>query len=130
MDSLKKVISLNQASKISGYNQDYLGSLIRKGEIRGQKMGRVWFTTEEEIKTFLMKQKIRNKEAALKEFFSTRRVKRIFFVTTVLLLCAVLTLVYSNDKKNTFAGPAKVDSSLNQEVEAEAAVVNQYGDHE
>ena len=58
MQSLKKVISLNQAAQISGYTQDYLGYLMRRGEIKGLKKGRVWFTTEEDIKEYLFKKKI------------------------------------------------------------------------
>ena len=53
MPNLKKIISLNQASKISGYHQDYLSSLIRKNELKGEKIGNSWFTTEEEIRKYL-----------------------------------------------------------------------------
>ncbi|MFA5773418.1 MAG: hypothetical protein WC908_01965, partial [Candidatus Paceibacterota bacterium] len=55
--SVKKVISLHQAAKISGYTQDHLGYLIRSGEMKGVKKGRNWFTTEYEIKSYLLKQK-------------------------------------------------------------------------
>lgn len=70
MDSLKKVISLNQAAQLSGYTQDYLGYLVRKGEIRGMKKGRAWFTTEEEVNNYLFKKKIRSKKLlAIGDFF-------------------------------------------------------------
>jgi len=36
----KNMISLNQAAKISGYTQDYLGYLIRRGEIKAVRTGR------------------------------------------------------------------------------------------
>lgn len=66
MGNLKKIISLHQASQISGYHQDYLSSLIRKKEIKGEKLGSNWFTTEEEIKNYIFKQKIRNKNIIVK----------------------------------------------------------------
>lgn len=44
-------ISLQQASKISGYHQDYLSQLIRQGKIKGTKIGRNWFVVKEEIRT-------------------------------------------------------------------------------
>ncbi len=50
-------ISLSEASKISGYNQDYLGSLIRSGKLKGEKIGRNWVTTNEDVEKFLKKSK-------------------------------------------------------------------------
>ncbi|MFA5773624.1 MAG: helix-turn-helix domain-containing protein, partial [Candidatus Paceibacterota bacterium] len=84
MESLKKVISLHQAAKISGYTQDHLGYLIRSGEIKGVKKGRNWFTSKDEVKSYLLKQKtihaqssnkgsvkkILHKKLAVKSFFT------------------------------------------------------------
>jgi len=86
MQSLKNVISLNQAAKISGYTQDYLGYLIRSGEMKGVKKGRAWFTTEEEVKNYLFKKKVRHQEFAIKEFFSPSRIKNIVIVTVIILV--------------------------------------------
>jgi len=86
MQSLKNVISLNQAAKISGYTQDYLGYLIRSGEMKGVKKGRAWFTTEEEVKNYLFKKKVRSQEFAIKEFFSPSRIKNIIIITTIILV--------------------------------------------
>ncbi len=86
MKTLKNIISLNQASKISGYNQDYLGSLIRSGEMKGIKKGRAWFTTEEEIKNYLFKKKVRHQELAIREFFSSSRIKNIIIVTIIIFV--------------------------------------------
>ncbi|MFA7000080.1 MAG: helix-turn-helix domain-containing protein, partial [Candidatus Paceibacterota bacterium] len=68
MQSLKNVISLNQAAKISGYTQDYLGYLIRSGEIKGVKKGGIWFTTEEEITHYISKQKAIHRKLVVKDF--------------------------------------------------------------
>lgn len=86
MESFKKVISLNQAAQISGYTQDYLGYLIRTGEMKGTKKGRAWFTTEEEVKNYLFKKKVRSREFAIREFFSPSRVKKIIFITVIIFL--------------------------------------------
>ena len=92
MESFKKVISLNQASQISGYSQDYLGFLLRQGEIKGLKKGRVWFTTEGEIKNYLFKKKVRNQEFAFKEFFFSYRTRNIIIVTLVIFACLFFVL--------------------------------------
>ena len=57
-------ISLKEAAKISGYAPDYIGYLIRKGEIPGKRVyfGINWLTTEEAIKNYLEKKEERNKK--------------------------------------------------------------------
>jgi hypothetical protein len=89
MESLKKVISLKQASSISGYHQDYLSFLIRRGEIKGQKIGRFWFTTEQEINKYLLKQKVRQNRHSVTDIFSTRSIKKI-----VLLGCLAVVAIF------------------------------------
>lgn len=86
MESLKKIISLNQASKMSGYTQDYLGYLIRQGEMKGIKKGRVWFTTEEEVKNYLFKKKVRSDKLAILDFFSRSRIKKIIVVAIIVFV--------------------------------------------
>ena len=86
MKKSKKVISLTEAAKLSEYNQDYLGSLIRKGEIKGEKIGRSYFTTEEEIKNFLFKQKIPDKKPTVRDFFSRHYTSTIFVNALTILV--------------------------------------------
>src|SRR5579872_7343730 len=45
MKQMNKVMSLAEASEISGYHQDYLGALARNGKLQAQKIGRNWVTT-------------------------------------------------------------------------------------
>jgi hypothetical protein len=45
----KKYISSKRASKITGYTNDYIGQLVRAGEIDGQKVGKVWFIEVESL---------------------------------------------------------------------------------
>lgn len=42
---------------MSGYHRDYLSQLIRKGDMRGVKIGRNWFTTEIEVKRYFASKK-------------------------------------------------------------------------
>src|SRR6185503_17269923 len=44
-----KIISLAEASQITGYNQDYLGQLARSGKLVATKIGRNWTTTKEAL---------------------------------------------------------------------------------
>ncbi|PIZ85710.1 hypothetical protein CO033_03165 [Candidatus Nomurabacteria bacterium CG_4_9_14_0_2_um_filter_32_10] len=100
MENIKKIISLNQASKITGYHSDYLSALIRKKEIKGEKIGGNWFTTEEEIKEYIFKQKIRHKKFAIGDFLSQKRTKKIFIVTGILFLGFLLIGIYLYGKNN------------------------------
>lgn len=97
MNPLKKIISLNQAAQISGYTQDYLGYLIRKGEIKGTKKGKAWFTTEEEINNYLFKKKVLRKDLAIKEFFSPTRRKNIIRFTIILILISIVLILFFSD---------------------------------
>jgi hypothetical protein len=53
MSFTKEYISLREGARISGYNQDYLGYLIRRGELAGQKIGRNWVTTEAAVRKYV-----------------------------------------------------------------------------
>lgn len=98
MENLKKVISLHQASKISGYHSDYLSSLLRKGEIEGEKVGGTWFTTEEEIKNYIFKQKTRNKKWFIKCFLYLKRINRGFVYASAALIIFVAGIYFYNQK--------------------------------
>jgi hypothetical protein len=113
MENLKKVISLSEASKIYGYHSDYLSSLIRKGEIKGKKVGGNWFTTEEAIKEYLFKQKVRHKKFALVDFFSPTRMKKILFSAGLFFVFLVLVSSYiiSRNTKVILEEGKKVPSS-------------------
>jgi len=99
MELLKKIISLHEAAQISGYTQDYLGYLIRNNEIKGVKKGRVWFTTEEEVKNYIFKKKIRSKKFAIRDFFSRKRSKNIFIINCIIFISVAFLLFYFNKKE-------------------------------
>lgn len=64
---MDKIITLREASELSGYNQDYLGSLIRNKKIGGQKMGRNWFVTENTLLEFMKQKNLRIDEEKLQD---------------------------------------------------------------
>lgn len=85
-------ISLKQATKISGYNQDYLGYLIREKKLTGERIGRDWFTTEKALRTYLSTKKF----LSFRDFFSYRVKSRIIFITTATVLIGAVVFLISN----------------------------------
>jgi hypothetical protein len=117
MENLKKVVSLSQASKISGYHSDYLSALIRKGEMKGEKIGGNWFTTEEEIKNYIFKQEIRHKKFAIRGFLSQKRTQNILIISGILFLGILVFSIYFYGKNNkTDLGEGKKMLSSEAEV--------------
>ena len=53
MDDPNALITLRQAARMSGYHPDYLSSLIRSGQMNGQKIGKTWVTTETDMRRLL-----------------------------------------------------------------------------
>ena len=51
--SLEDLISLQEASELSGLSTSYLRLLVRQGDIWGVKLGRNWVTTAEAVRGFL-----------------------------------------------------------------------------
>ena len=50
---LNDLISLAQASEISGLTASQLRFLVSKGELWGRKLGRNWVTTEQAVRGYL-----------------------------------------------------------------------------
>lgn len=121
MPNLKKVISLHQASEISGYHQDYLSALIRKGEMKGEKIGGSWFTTLDEIENYIFKQKIRNKNIFSRHILFFARTNRSFIYAFILILI-ISTGIYFYNKQYT-------ETKL-QATETENSLVNNLAERE
>ena len=51
--SLDDLISTREAANISGFSQEHIALLIRKGELWGKKIGRNWVTSEKAIRKYL-----------------------------------------------------------------------------
>ena len=48
-----KYISLAEAAKLTNYSQDYISLLCRRGKMKGEKLGRNWFTTKEWLDDYI-----------------------------------------------------------------------------
>jgi hypothetical protein len=51
--NIEQLLSLGEASKLTPYSQEYLGLLIRKDRIKGEKIGGKWFVRQGEIERYL-----------------------------------------------------------------------------
>jgi hypothetical protein len=58
----KNVLSTKEASELSGYNADYLGSACRAGKIKAEHIGRQWFIDRASLVAFITEQDTRKKE--------------------------------------------------------------------
>ena len=88
-----RYISLKKASEISGYHPDYLSFLIRKEKIKGRRIGRDWFTTEEAIRSYLSTKRFLSIENLL---FSKIKTKRIFIFALAIILIGIGAFLISN----------------------------------
>ena len=115
MENLKKVISLHQASQISGYHQDYLSSLIRKNEIKGEKMGGNWFTTEEEIKNYIFKQEIRHKKWIIKYFLYFKKANKSFLYAFICLALLSAGIYFYNENYSATQTQTQTQAVIKEE---------------
>ena len=81
------LISLHEASKLTGYHQDYLGSLCRSGKLQGLKIGRNWVVSKQTLDEFLKPQDSRPDEPVpfLEEVLNTSEanVEQILHIASV-----------------------------------------------
>ena len=55
-DLTSNLISVTEASKISGLTTGHLRKLLREGQIEGVKIGRNWLTTAEAVQEYLQQE--------------------------------------------------------------------------
>jgi predicted transcriptional regulator of viral defense system len=48
-----RLISLNEAAELYGFNANYLRNLILRGRLKGQKFGHIWSTTPADIEEYI-----------------------------------------------------------------------------
>ncbi len=56
-DLTAKLISVSEASRISGLTTGFIRRMLRTGEIDGVKIGRNWLTTREAIQDYLKRER-------------------------------------------------------------------------
>ena len=109
--SKEKLITLKEASTISGYAPDYIGQLIRKGKIPGKQVYHAvaWMTTENAVREYIEKN-LDGRDDSLKGRIryaakdtrllilgwvdSTKPLKLILYVTIGLTIVFTLILFY------------------------------------
>lgn len=57
MNKLDELISLSEASEISGLSSDHLRRLSEQGKLKAQKIGRNWVTTRKNIEDYIQERK-------------------------------------------------------------------------
>ena len=55
MNDHNEWITVGQAAKLTGYNEEHVRRLLRQGEIQGQKFGIVWQVNRESVLAYLNK---------------------------------------------------------------------------
>jgi excisionase family DNA binding protein len=53
MANKDELLTTKQAAELYSYSNDHLSLLLRKGVLKGKKIGRDWFTTRAEIEKYL-----------------------------------------------------------------------------
>jgi len=102
-----ELISLREASKISGYHPDYLSFLIRSKKISGHRVGRMWVVYENDLIKFL-KQKESSKNISSNFFY---KITKAIFTT---FLLAVIVFASFQIIKNPEAGIKVADNISHQ----------------
>jgi len=101
----KKLITLKDAAKISGYSSDYIGQLIRAGKIPGKQIytNITWVTTAEAVMEYKDKKQTETGDGPKAKFHTQLRkinlqlnILKLFFQTfkTAIPLLAVLFLSF------------------------------------
>lgn len=109
MEDEKKLISLKEASEISGYSADYIGQLIRAGKIPGKQVytNITWMTTADAVLEYKTKSKSGNENSkSIKDNLNKKRrlismeidIIKMFFKTfktaLPILLALIITLLF------------------------------------
>lgn len=126
-------LSLSEAAKISGYHRDYLSFLIRKGELKAERIGRNWFLSKGELGIFLKK---KNGQTDLENnnFKNNKKsiIGRIFFLTLVLCVAFVIIFVVNQNQQKNSTAPVEAKtyevktfySDTNSDVSAVPSTTN------
>jgi hypothetical protein len=137
MENDKNLISLKEASKISGYSADYIGQLIRSGKIAGKQVytNISWMTTAEAIvaykkrdsensnkkltfqdRFFIKSRKFNMELDAIRIFFKTFKGAlpvMIILVSTIFLFSIYISYVFS--KGNPYNQSKETGNNIEKE---------------
>jgi hypothetical protein len=109
----KPLISLKDASKSTPYSSDYLGLLVRKGRLQGEKIGGKWFTSREAVDAYMKQaaeasyehQELLNVKVPAEEIKKAKINLRwaLLLVAVIISSSIIITMLYwknQDDKKN------------------------------
>jgi len=54
-----ELITLSQAQELYGLSSNYLQKLLKRGRMKGRKMGMQWFTTPQDVETYIKSRVVR-----------------------------------------------------------------------
>ncbi|HAO64636.1 TPA: hypothetical protein DCQ44_01495 [Candidatus Taylorbacteria bacterium] len=117
MEKLGDLITLREASKISGYNFDYLGFLIRSGKLNGRKVGRNWMTTTVDVKYYLEHSVMLPKVTKKPVTFKVSVV--IVFISVIATLGAfyAYSVIYQNAYDQATATNSKISKTVTSQLD-------------
>src|SRR3989338_7163752 len=81
----KKFVTLSEAAKFSGYTSDHLARLMRRGEIPGKRVGKIWFAYRDGLDSYLIHQNRLSQEIS-EGFVSLSDASKLFGYSSVHLI--------------------------------------------
>jgi len=87
MSISNELISLREASKISGYHSDYLSFLIRSNKLKGNKVGHMWVVYKNDLENFLKKKEVHKSFSS--NFF--QKIGKVIFTTFIVVVFAIIS---------------------------------------
>jgi len=88
MSISNELISLREASKLSGYHSDYLSFLIRSNKLKGHRVGRMWVVYKSDFENFLKNKE--NPQKSPSNFF--QKLSRAIFTTFLVAFFVFITV--------------------------------------
>jgi len=94
-----QIVSLTEASQMTGYSQGYLNFLIRSGKLKGAKIGRNWTTTKEWLNQYFNLASESNQDSGVNnqtDTFSKAKPKRLMISFSITALVFLLVIAGFN----------------------------------
>lgn len=110
-----RLISLKEASQISGYHQDYLSFLIRQNKLNGERIGRAWSVREDELKRFVNTKKeasdiVEKNNQINVGFLINNKIANLVLATfLIILFFSFVVVVKENSEKGNAANVKKLN---------------------
>lgn len=93
-----KILTLKEASKLTGYHQDYLSALVRSGKLKAERAGRSWLVTEDDLRVFAAEKNLLAPVATAADAAPVKRrigLYLIFIILAVAVMATAIIYVFS-----------------------------------